>query len=225
MKKITEKLKHVNLFRGISTADLERLPEVLSFVLRTYQADEYILRAGDTTSSLGIVLSGMAHILKEDFWGNRTILSNILPGEVFAETYACVPDEPVGVNVLAIEETEVFFLNIRDIIASADAGHTFYHRFLQNLLAVLASKNLMLTKKIEHTSKRSTREKLLSYLSAESQKSRSVSFVIPYDRQQLADYLTVDRSAMSNELGKLRDEGLLVFHKNHFELKGSHLPL
>ena len=162
------------------------------------------------TSRLGLVLEGHVHIIREDFWGNRSIVGLAGPGEVFAESYA-LAGEPLEVSVLAAAPGAALFLEADGL---TDA------RLTANLLHLLARKNLMLTRKMRHMARRTTRDKLLSYLSAQALAAGSSEFDIPMDCQQLADYLAVDRSAMSAALGKLRDEGVLTFRKNHFRLLG-----
>ena len=176
---------------------------------------EVVLRRGERADRLGLVLSGTLHIVKEDFWGSRTIVGLARSGEVFAEAYACLGGEPLEVAVLAAADAEVLFLNSVQALSCARPGAA---EFTRNLLTILAGRNLTLTRKIGHMARRTTRDKLLSYLSAQAMQAGGPEFDIPLDRQQLADYLAVDRSAMSTALGKLRDEGVLTFQKNHFHL-------
>ena len=206
------------LFRGIAASELVSVLKCLAAVTAEYEKNAFVLRFGEDVSSIGLVLSGSVHIIKEDFWGNRNIVMKATTGQLFAETYACVQGQTLGVNVVAAEPTTVLFLKVRCIITTCSSSCEFHSRLIRNLLTVVAHNNLMLNNKLSHMAQRSTREKLLSYLSAESLKLASSSFEIPFNRQQLADYLSVDRSAMSNELCKLRDEGVLRFDKNSFEL-------
>lgn len=206
------------LFEGISDGELESLLGCLGAKTKTYARGQFILRPGDRTSSLGMMLSGSVHVVKEDFWGNRGILFKATPAQIFAETYACVQSEPLTVGVEAAEACEILFLDVGSVLNTCPNTCGFHARLIRNLINALAEKNLMLTRKIEHMAQRSTRDKLLSYLSAHAQQSGCPAFDIPLNRQQLADYLCVDRSAMSSELCRLRDEGVLTFSKNHFEL-------
>ena len=195
------------LFRGIAAGELPALLDRSSAREVRFAKGELLLHRGETPRSLGLVLEGGVHIIREDFWGNRSIVGLAGPGEIFAESYA-LAGKPLAVSVLAATDGRALFL---------DAGH-LSQRLSANLLALLAEKNLMLTEKMRHMARRTTREKLLSYLSAQALAAGSSEFDIPMDRQQLADYLAVDRSAMSAALGKLRDEGTLTFRKNHFHL-------
>ena len=196
------------LFRGVPAEELPALLARASARTCAFQKGELLLRRGDVTRRLGLVLEGSVHIIREDFWGNRSIVGLAGPGEVFAESYA-LAGEPLEVSVLAAAPGAALFLEADGL---TDA------RLTANLLHLLARKNLMLTRKMRHMARRTTRDKLLSYLSAQALAAGSSEFDIPMDRQQLADYLAVDRSAMSAALGKLRDEGVLEFRKNHFRL-------
>ena len=198
------------LFRGVPAEELPALLARASARTCAFQKGELLLRRGDVTRRLGLVLEGSVHIIREDFWGNRSIVGLAGPGEVFAESYA-LAGEPLEVSVLAAAPGAALFLEADGL---TDA------RLTANLLHLLARKNLMLTRKMRHMARRTTRDKLLSYLSAQELAAGSSEFDIPMDRQQLADYLAVDRSAMSAALGKLRDEGVLTFRKNHFRLLG-----
>ena len=198
------------LFRDIAPADLASLLDCLDARERAYEKGAWLLRRGERTDRLGLVLSGTVHILREDFWGNRSIVGLAGPGEIFAESYA-LAGEPLEVSVLAASDARVLFLRVETALTGCG-------QLTRNLTALLAEKNLTLTRKMRHMARRTTREKLLSYLSAQALRSGGAEFDIPMDRQQLADYLAVDRSAMSAALGKLRDEGVLEFRKNHFRL-------
>ena len=195
------------LFRDIPAKELPALLTQASAQKCAFQKGALLLRRGDVTRRLGLVLEGSVHIIREDFWGNRSIVGLAGPGEIFAESYA-LAGKPLAVSVLAAADGRALFL---------DAGH-LSQWLSANLLALLAEKNLMLTEKMRHMARRTTREKLLSYLSAQALRAGTAEFDIPLDRQQLADFLAVDRSAMSAALGKLRDEGVLEFRKNHFRL-------
>ncbi|WMJ85022.1 Crp/Fnr family transcriptional regulator [Oscillospiraceae bacterium LTW-04] len=218
MKKYLMQIKKSRLFAGIDLQELEAMLSCLSATVRNFKKGDYIIRSGDSVSSVALVASGSVHIQREDFWGNRTILSEIAESGLFGESYACAPGKPTPINAVAAQNCTIIFLDVRRIITTCSSVCAFHARLIQNLITVLAFKNIMLTDKIEHISQRSTREKLLSYLSEQAQAAGSSSFDIPFNRQQLADYLCVDRSAMSNALGQLRDEGVLNFNKSHFEL-------
>ena len=212
-------LKKTALFRGAAEDELPTLLGCLTPSYRDYAKGEMILRQGEDISAVGMVLSGRAQVIEEDFWGNRNILSDVWPGELFGESYAFLPGELLRVSVVAEEPSRIMLLDSRRMLDVCSSACRFHTRLVQNVLSETARKNLALTRKLSHMSKRSTREKLLSYLSSQSLAAGSDSFEIPFNRQQLADYLCVDRSAMSNELCKMRDEGLLSFERSSFRLK------
>lgn len=207
-------MEQTPLFRGLDGEQIQELLRHSGAQRRTYTRGELVLRAGEQTRRLGLLLSGSVHVIREDFWGGRTIVGVVEAGDVFAESFA-LAGEPLEVSVLSPGEAEVLFLDAETACGCSD-------RFTTNLLALMAGKNLALTRKMGHMARKTTREKLLSYLSAQALRAGGASFDIPLDRQQLADFLAVDRSAMSAALGKLRDEGILEFRKNHFRLLRRH---
>ncbi|MDR3053486.1 MAG: Crp/Fnr family transcriptional regulator [Coriobacteriales bacterium] len=206
------------LFRGINEADLATLLSCLGATRASVAKGGFVFRAGDAARKVGVVLSGDIHIMQEDFWGNRSILARIEPGELFAEAFSCSQIDTLPVSVVATRPSEVLLVDYKRIITTCSSACTFHASLIHNMLRILARNNIGLTQKMEHITQRSTREKLFSYLSAQAKQAGSNRFCIPFDRQELADYLSVDRSAMSSELGKMRDAGILRFEKNRFEL-------
>ncbi|MBP0986359.1 MAG: Crp/Fnr family transcriptional regulator, partial [Oscillospiraceae bacterium] len=177
------------------------------------------LRQGEHLSDILVLAKGSLHIQRDDYWGNRSILGNISEGEIFGEAYIAPESGPLLNDVIAIEDSSVFFFDVRRVITTCSSACRFHPIVVQNLFFAVSDKNRGLVQKLDYMSRRTTREKLISYLSEEAKKQNSAEFTIPFNRQQLADYLAVDRSAMSNELGKMRDEGLLEFQKNRFRLR------
>jgi CRP-like cAMP-binding protein len=219
MENISKILKDTELFAGIDEKDIGSMLGCLSAREAEYKKDIYILSAGDNPTEVGIVLSGSVNIINEDYWGNRTIIAKMTSGELFAEAFSCADSGKLPVSVVTAEKTSVLFIDYKRIITTCSSACGFHTSLIRNMLQILANRNISLTKKMGHTAHRTTREKLLSYLSAQAIAAESSSFDIPFNRQELADYLCVDRSAMSNELSNLRDEGVLDFNKNHFTLK------
>lgn len=211
-------LTQAPLFRGVSPGEAEAMLQCLGATRRVYPKGARIYSAGEPVQALGLVLSGSAQIESNDVWGNRSLLDRIGPGQVFAETYALLTGEPLMVSVVAAEETTVLFLNVSRLLQPCSAACAHHVRLIGNLLALTAQKNLILSRRILHTSPKTIRSRLLSYLSDQALRHGSATFAIPFDRQQLADYLGVDRSALSHELGKMRTEGLIAFQKNRFTL-------
>ena len=218
MKKYVSLLRRTKLFSGLGDDDILSMLNCLNAAVRQYNKGEYVFRQGEYIHDLMILASGRIHIQKEDYWGNLNILNEIRSGEIFGEAYI-VPDSGTLMNdVIAAEASTVLFFNMERILTVCPSACPFHTRLLKNMFYTISDKNKRLVQKISYISQRSTKEKLLSYLSDEAKRQNSSSFSIPFDRQQLADFLSVDRSAMSNELCKLRDEGMLDFHKNKFTL-------
>ncbi len=206
------------LFKNISETGIHQLLDCLHGNNKTYTKGSFLLQPGSITKYMGVVISGSVDIIEEDFWGNRTILSRVTQGGIFGEGYAACPDTPLLVGAVAAEPCEVLWLNISHIITQCQSNCKNHTQLIKNLLTLLAKKNTMLVEKITHISQRSTRKKLLSYLSAEAKKSGDSTFLIPFNRQQLADYLSVDRSALSAELSNMQQKGFLSYKKNQFTL-------
>lgn len=206
------------LFEGIQPEQIRVLLGCLDVETAQYEKGSFVMHSGQKTRRMGLVLEGTVHIIKEDFWGNRVILGQSMQGQIFAESYACLGSEVLAVSVVASTPAKVMFLDVGRILEVCTIACPFHTQLIRNLLNVLAARNLMLTQKVEHMAQKTTREKLLSYLSGEAQRAGSARFTIPYNRQELADYLSVDRSAMSTELSKLQKEGVLECTKNQFHL-------
>lgn len=211
---------HAALFSGIAAHDLPVLLGCLDARQRCFERGETLLREGQATSRLGLVVTGGVTMSKEDFWGNRDIVGQAGPADTFAESYACASGSRLAVSVSATSATCVLLLDAGRLLTSCPAACSFHGRLIENLVSVIASKNLAMNEKLTHVTQRSTRDKLLSYLGAQSLKAGSSAFEVPFGRQQLADYLAVNRSAMCAELSRMRDDGLIDFHGRTFVLLG-----
>ena len=211
-------LSNTLLFRGAAPKEIEAMLTCLQAQTRTYSRGETILHAGNAVTAVGLVLSGSVSIEQDDAWGNKSILDHVHPGQLFAETYACLPGEVLMINAVAAQPCEVLFLETSRMLHICSNACEFHNKLVRNLLTIASGKNLALSRRIFHTSSKSIRGRLLSYLSFQAAQSGSREFDIPFNRQQLADYLSVDRSALSNELGKMQREGLLCVQRNHFVL-------
>ena len=219
MKEFLPVIRSSSLFSGISETELAAMLSCLETREECFPKDTFLLRAGDTAESIGLVLSGSVLVVQEDIWGNRNILSKAGPGQTFAAAYACAPGSLLNVSVLAETPVTAMFLNVKRVLNVCPSACEHHSRIIRNLLGELAEKNLRFGEKLTHMGQRTTRAKLMSYFSAEAQRLGTYEFDIPFSRQQLADYLAVERSGLSLELGKMRSEGLLDFHKSHFILK------
>ena len=218
MKKYVSVLKRTQLFAGVGDDEIASMLSCLGARLYTYKKGEYVLRQGEYLNDIIVLVDGNMHIQKDDYWGNRSILGQIAVGEMFGEAYVAPESGALLNDVVAVDDSSVIFFDVKRIITVCSSACRFHATVVQNMFFAISEKNRKLVKKLGHMSKRSTREKLISYLSEEAKKHNSSSFTIPFNRQQLADFLSVDRSAMSNELCKMRDEGMLEFNKNQFKL-------
>ena len=219
MQKYLSVLRNCPFFGGLTDDEILSILHCVSAVKSVRPRGSYIFRAGESTEVMGLVLSGSTLVIQEDPWGHRNILSKCSTGDFFGEPYAATPGAILNISVVAQEDCEILLLNVRRLLTACPSACDHHQKLIRNLVSVLASKILLFNDKITHVSKRTTREKLLSYLSGQSLAAGSETFEIPFNRQQLADYLCVDRSAMSNELCKMRDEGLLTFDRSSFHLK------
>lgn len=209
-------LINCNIFNGITKTQLETLFSTLHHRLKFFKKNEVIYRAGDRVNSLGVVMSGSVTIAYYDIWGNKSILDKLSAPQVFGETYACLSEEPIMVDVVATEDSQILLIEIASILEFHHTNSAFHNQLVKNLLIIATQKNLVLSHRIFHTSSKSIRSRILSFLSFQAKKRGKLEFSIAFDRQQLADYLNVDRSALSNEISKLQKEGIIKVNKNHF---------
>lgn len=218
MEKYTEILRAVPLFESIDQEELFRMLRCLGARIERYNKKDVIFAEGGTAKYIGIVLEGSVQLLRDDYFGNRSILAESYPSELFAEAFACAELEELPVTVVANEPTAVMLIECSHILHTCHNSCSFHHRLIFNLMRDLATKNIDCHNKMEITSKRTTREKLLAYLEIKARQNGSYSFDIPFDRQELADYLEVDRSGLSAEIGKMKREGLIEAERSHFKL-------
>ncbi|MDR2141020.1 MAG: Crp/Fnr family transcriptional regulator [Deltaproteobacteria bacterium] len=218
MKNNYSSLPDCQLFAGLEETNLDSLLNCLEAVPRKFAKGEVVFTAGGRFDKVGVVISGNLHIIREDFWGNRTILARIGEGNVFGESFSCAKINRLPVSSICAEATEVLLINYARVITTCSSACAFHAQLISNMLRILAQKNIALVQKIEHLTQRTTREKLLSYLSAQALEAGGDIFEIPFNRQELADYLAVERSAMSAELSKMRADNILLYHRGRFEL-------
>lgn len=215
---ISKQLACCPLFDGISAEDLQSLLVCLGARSMHAQKGSTILAEGTPAKDIGILLSGCAQVIRTDYAGNRTIMMNIAPGELFAESFACSKSSLMPVDVAASEESEYLLIDCERIMTTCVHACSFHSRIIFNLLQIVCDKNLALHRRALITAKRTTREKLMTYLLMQAKAAGCAHFTIPFDRQGLADYLEVDRSGLSAEMSKLKKEGILDYYKNSFRL-------
>ena len=218
MEELFPIIKSCPLFDGIAEADMGAMLACLGAKKLSAPKGQVLFAEGDPAAYVGIVLTGSVHLVREDYYGNRSIMAHIPPGEVFGETYACAGAAALPISIVADEDSDCLLIDCRRITVSCTNACSFHSRMIYNLLRLVANKNLVFDQKIEITSKRTTRDKLMAYLMIQAKLCGKGEFTIPYDRQALADYLEVDRSGLSSEISKLRREGVLECRKNTFRL-------
>ena len=218
MEKFHPVMEKCPLFDGIRMEDLGAMMGCIGGRMRRVAKGESVLREGDPATHVGMVLSGAVQMVREDYYGNRSIVAHIGPGELFGESYACAGIEALPISVVADADSQVLLMDCRRITTTCSSACAFHNRIIFNLLRLVAEKNLVFDQKIQVTSRRTTREKLMAYLLNQAKICNAKEFVIPYDRQELADYLEVDRSGLSAEISKLRREGVLESEKNRLRL-------
>ncbi|MBQ9347190.1 MAG: Crp/Fnr family transcriptional regulator [Oscillibacter sp.] len=203
------------LFHGMTEPEILSALEALHGEEKAYQKGSVVLRAGETTDRMGMVLSGRVTVESTDVWGNRTILSLLNAGQFFGEVYALLPGEVLLVDMRVVEDCRILFLTLSGLEGH---GEPWAAKLLRNLLGISAGQNLALSGRSFHTAPKTVRGRVMAYLNSVSLQRHSRAFAIPFDRQQMADYLNLDRTALSKELGKMREEGLIAFRKNRFEI-------
>lgn len=213
-------LKNISspLFAGIDTADMEGMLGCIGHHVRTYRKGEIIALEEETINYVGVVLEGAVDMVKEDVWGNRTMLLRSYPRDIFGETFACGEDSLSVVSFVAAEDAKVLFLAFCRVMHTCTHACQFHQTLIENMVRLIARKNRELMRKIEVVSKKSLREKILSYLSIQAQSQGRRHFEIPLGRGEWAEYLCADRSALTRELAKMKEEGLIDYHRNSFEI-------
>ena len=218
MKKYLNILRKCRLFSGISDENLISMLGCLGARVDFFDKKYTVFAEGSTIKYIGIILSGSAKLIQNDYFGNRSIIASFYPSDMFAEAIACADVDSLPVSVIASEPSEIMFIDCSHVLHTCQNSCGFHQQLIFNLMKSMAEKNLMFHQKIEIISKRTTREKLMAYLMSVAKKADSNSFEIPFDRQELADYLEVDRSGLSAEISKMRKEGVLESEKNRFSL-------
>ena len=217
MKKYLGILKKCPLFENIGEAELLRMLTCLGAKVEFFDKKYTIMSEGSPAKYIGIVLSGSVHIVQVDYYGNRSLLSSITPPHIFAEAFACAETDSIPVTVIADDPCEIMLIDCAQILHTCSNNCGFHQQLIFNLMKDLANKTILFHQKIDITSKRSTREKLMAYLMMQAKKEGN-GFYIPFDRQELADFLEVERSGLSAEISKLKKEGVIENRKNYFEL-------
>ncbi len=218
MKKYIEILKKCPLFNGIEPEGVDRIVSCLNARVLSFDKKQMILNEGSSARNIGIVLSGSIHIVQMDYYGNQTILADAYPSELFCESFACAGVETLPVSVVSNEPCEILLFEGKGVVHTCEKNCEFHRKMIYNLVHDLAGKSIALHQRIKIVSKRTTRDKLMEYLMVQAAQTGKNSFDIPFNRQELADYLEVDRSGLSVEIGKLKREGIIENRKRSFKI-------
>lgn len=217
MKEYIESIKKAPLFKNVSEENIIKFLGCSKGKIKTYRKNEIIILSGNISENLGLIIDGVAHVVREDFWGNKTIVGELHENEIFGEVFA-IQKIPLENTVIAKSTVKVLLINTNLILNPCREGNTFHDEIVKNLILILAKKTMNMNRKLEHITKRNMKDKILSYLSSISEKEKNKTFEIPYNRTELSEFLCVDRAALSKELSKLQKEGLINYKKNTFTL-------
>lgn len=207
------------LFDGIRDEDKRSMLSCIGYHIGSFSKGEVIALEGEHLKHVCILLSGTVDMVKEDFWGNQTMLLRLGQNDLFGETFACGDDSMAVVSFVVYEDAEILFIPFNRVMHTCTMACEFHHRLVENMVRIIANKNRDLMRKMEVISKRTIREKILAYLSIQAQMTQSRYFEIPLGRVELAQYLCVDRSALTRELVKMKDEGLIDYDRNCFRIR------
>lgn len=211
-------LMKLPIFYNLKKEEIINILKFFNYSKEDFEKNNFIFEIGKPISKIGIILSGEINIIKEDFWGNRNILNKFKSGEIFGEVFALAKVSPNNILVETSQNSKILFLDLTNFSIDNENNSSEILKFLSNIFKISLKKNILFTEKLEHITKKTIREKIISYLSTEALKNRSNSFFIKFDRQELADYLFVERSALSRELSSMKKDGLIEYNKNYFTL-------
>ena len=219
MEEYFDILSQCPLFSGISRQELGQMLSCLGGKITGIAKGNPVFLEGDPAEFVGVVLSGKVQIVRTDYYGNRSVLTVVSPGGLFAEAFACADVETLPVSVIALQNSTVLLLDCKRVLSGCSNACAFHSMLIRNLLQGISQKNLALTRKIRCMSRKTTREKLMEYLLEQAKQCGSAEFAIPFARQALADYMGVERSAMAAEVGRLKKEGLLDSNGSFFRIR------
>lgn len=215
---MTNILKKMELFQNIHEDDIPGMLKCLDCKIKTYHKDEFIFLAGESTPAVGILLAGKAQVIKENIHGDRLIIRKLSAGDMFGESYASMAVKVMPVSVYTLEETQVLLFDLKKIILTCKSACVFHQTLIMNLMKIIARKNAVLSEQMFYLSHKTIRSRMEAYLLDQADKHGSYTFSIPFKRNELAEYLCMDRSAMLRELGKMKEEGILSYNKNTFQI-------
>lgn len=215
---MTEVLKDLALFRDIAPAEIETMLRCLNSRVRTFKKDEFVFLAGESAPKVGIVLAGLAQVIKENIHGDRLTMRTLGAGEMFGETYASLGVRVIPVSVIALEETRVIEFELKSLVLTCESACAFHRKLILNLMRIIAQKNAVLSEQMYYLSHKTIRGRLEAYLLDCVDKSGSLTVNLPFNRREMAEFLCMDRTAMQREMAKMKEEGVLDYYKNTFKI-------
>lgn len=218
LESVIQQVKDMSLFRSMSTQDISSALACVGAYTRRYLKSEYIITNEATVKNIGLIMSGAVQMVQEDMWGNKSVLVTLKCNEIFGESFACGGSLMSTVSFVAVKDMEVMFLPFARVIRSCQNACGHHQKLIENMVTLIAEKNVMLMEKLDILSKKTLREKLLEYLSVQAGDDHKRTITIPLGRVQLAEYLCVDRSALTRELNNMKSEGIIDFDKNTFRI-------
>lgn len=213
-----DKMKNSKIFDGISENDLKALNYCFKTKILKFDKSSTLVNEGEPLENIFLVLSGHIRSILTDYYGNTSIIADHFSGDAVGIEEAFGSVEVANYTLIAIEDTEILQMNKYRVVKPCENQCPRHQTLQNNLVKIISKRNLDLLEKFNHITKHSTREKVLAYLMSVSKKNGSSYFDIPFNRQELADYLSVERSALSFELSKMKKDGIIDFTKNHFRL-------
>ena len=218
MEKYYNQIKNSPVFFGLSEEELKNMLECFNARIKTYEDEELIIRQGDMIRNIYLVLEGTVNIEKDSYWGRRIIVSQLGVNDNIALAFVASKNVESSIDAVSVGKTKLLLLSYEKCTTMCQNVCTKHKLLINNLFEILSKENIELLQKIENISQKTIREKLLTYFSNEARKNKSNIFEISFNRQDLADYLNIDRSAMSFELSKMQKDNLIKVDKNKFVL-------
>lgn len=218
MDEILRMKDKINLFDGIDSDNLASMLKCFGYIKKHIKKNTYLFMEEDEIHNIGIILSGTVYMIKEDALGNKILITPMVEGEIFGESYICSSQLTSTVSFQAATNCHILFLPFQMIIKTCSHSCSYHHKLIENMMRLVAEKNLKLIQKVEITSNKTIREKILSYL-ANQVKNHKMQIIVPFNRTEFADYLSVNRSSLSRELSKMKSEGIIDYDKNVYYLK------
>ncbi|MDR2036095.1 MAG: Crp/Fnr family transcriptional regulator [Coriobacteriales bacterium] len=204
-----EALGTCTLFTSIKEDELSAILTCLGAKTKHYTKGQFIFKTGTKLTRVGVVLEGCVHLIQEDYWGNRLLIEQVTPGEIFGEAFACSLNEVLLLDAQAAKDSTVLFLDFQRLVTTCSSACAFHLKLITNMVSSMARENIALTRKIEHTNRRSISDKILSYLSTQALLHDSSHFEVPFSRQEFADYLAIDRASLCRSLAALKEQGVI----------------